>query len=201
MSAPWPCRITADLTQQALPVNATIGFVALAAVVASVAAAPAVNGLLGAGLALLMLAIAVTDARRFIIPNVLTAAGFVLGLVHAGVQVPNMVVEAAAFAALRGAALALAFLALRVIYAWLRGRQGLGLGDVKLAGVAGAWLDWLTIPIAIEIAALAALTIYLLRYHVVGRPIRATSRLPFGLFLAPTIWLCWLLEATLLSPQ
>ena len=35
------------------------------------------------------------------------------------------------------------FFALRYGYARLRGRQGLGLGDVKLAFVAGAWLDWL----------------------------------------------------------
>jgi hypothetical protein len=27
----------------------------------------------------------------------------------------------------------------------------------------------------------------------------ATARLPFGLFLAPAIWLGWLLEATLLG--
>jgi hypothetical protein len=29
--------------------------------------------------------------------------------------------------------------------------------------------------------------------------LRATGRLPFGLFLAPAIWLGWLLDATLLA--
>jgi leader peptidase (prepilin peptidase)/N-methyltransferase len=57
-----------------------------------------------------------------------------------------------------------------------------------------------TIPIAVEIAALAALAVYALRRSMTGRPIRATARLPFGLFFAPAIWLCWLLEATLLAP-
>ena len=42
------------------------------------------------------------------------------------------------------------FLTVRMVYAQVRGRQGLGLGDVKLALVAGAWLDWMMIPIAID---------------------------------------------------
>ena len=101
---------------------------------------------------------------------------------------------------MRGAALALVFLALRNGYARMRGRQGLGLGDVKLAGVAGAWLDWLVMPIAIELAAFAALTGYMLRHVLFRRPISATDRLPFGFFFAPAIWLSWVLETTLLTP-
>ena len=77
---------------------------------------------------------------------------------------------------------------------WLRGREGIGLGDVKLAGVAGAWLDWPIIPIAIEIAAVAALGAYLIRHFCFRRAVRPTTRMPFGLFLAPAIWIGWLLE-------
>jgi leader peptidase (prepilin peptidase)/N-methyltransferase len=54
-------------------------------------------------------------------------------------------------------------------------------------------------PIAIEIAAFAALIIYAVRQFLLGRPISATSRLPFGLFFAPAIWICWLLETILLA--
>jgi leader peptidase (prepilin peptidase)/N-methyltransferase len=72
--------------------------------------------------------------------------------------------------------------------------QGLGLGDVKLAFVAGAWLDWLTIPLAIQLAAFAALSAFLVRQLVSGQSMSATNRMPFGLFLAPAIWICWLLE-------
>jgi leader peptidase (prepilin peptidase)/N-methyltransferase len=107
---------------------------------------------------------------------------------------------AVAMALLRGAVLALSFLALRAAYKRLRGREGLGLGDVKLAGVAGAWLEWMTMPIAIEIAALTALTAYMLRLWLRRRPLRAAGRLPFGLFLAPAIWLSWLLQELLLPP-
>ena len=103
------------------------------------------------------------------------------------------------FVALRGAALALLFFGLREGYRRLRGRDGIGLGDVKLAGVAGAWLSWLAIPIAIEIAALAAIVVFAVRHYVAGRPLDAALKFPFGLFLGPSIWLGWLLDVTLLS--
>jgi leader peptidase (prepilin peptidase) / N-methyltransferase len=91
---------------------------------------------------------------------------------------------------------------LRVGYRGLRRREGLGLGDVKLAVVAGAWLGWLTIPIAVELAALTGLATYLVRRYWLGRALQMTSRLPFGLFFAPAIWLGWLLEsASGLAPR
>jgi leader peptidase (prepilin peptidase)/N-methyltransferase len=177
---------------------APIVAVGVATAAASVAAVPGVAGWLGAGLALIMLAIAAVDARYFIIPDALNAAGLALGLVHAVMVGEGSAIEALALAALRAATLALVFLALRLIYARLRGRQGLGLGDVKLAAVAGAWLGWNAIPVAIEIAAVSALAVYAPRRYLLRRPLRATTRLPFGLFFAPAIWLGWLLDATVL---
>ena len=84
------------------------------------------------------------------------------------------------------------FLAFRAGYRRVRGVEGLGLGDVKLAGVAGVWLDWLDLPIAVEIAAIAALCLALVK-HAGRRGIDPRSRLPFGAFFAPAIWICWLL--------
>jgi leader peptidase (prepilin peptidase)/N-methyltransferase len=169
-------------------------------VAASFIAAPSLDGLFGAGLALLVVAIASFDARSFRIPNELNLAGLALGLVRAALIAPNGAISAIAMALLRGAVLALAFLALRVAYRRLRQREGIGLGDVKLAGVAGAWLDWFTMPVAIEIAALAALLVYLARAHVVRRSARPTDRVPFGLFFAPAVWLGWIIETMQLMP-
>jgi leader peptidase (prepilin peptidase)/N-methyltransferase len=178
---------------------AGLAALAVALALASILAAPGLPGWLGAGLALVVLAIAAIDARFFIIPNELSAAGLALALVNAAILAPNAMGEAVALAALRGAVLALSFLGLRALYRKVRGREGIGLGDVKLAGVAGAWLSWMTIPIAIEIAALSALAVYGLRHYAGGRPLDAALKFPFGLFLAPSIWLCWLLEIVLLS--
>jgi leader peptidase (prepilin peptidase)/N-methyltransferase len=107
---------------------------------------------------------------------------------------------AAGMALLRGAFLALIFFLLRYGYAKWRGRQGLGLGDVKLAFVAGVWLNWITIPLAIQLAALGALSAYLLRQLLSGQSISATNRMPFGLFFAPAIWICWILGTRWLDP-
>ena len=50
----------------------------------SFAASPDWRGAFGAALALLMLAIALSDMRHFIVPDALSASAFVLGLIFAG---------------------------------------------------------------------------------------------------------------------
>jgi leader peptidase (prepilin peptidase)/N-methyltransferase len=189
----------AGRSHQHLIEGGIVGIVALAAVAASLWAAPGLRGALGAALALVMLAISVIDARRFIIPDTLSATALALALINAATQDWQTALAGIEAAVLRAAVLAASFLAIRAAYAWIRGRQGIGLGDVKLAAVAGAWLEWTTIPIAIEIAALAALATVAVRQFARGRPLRALGRLPFGLFLAPAIWLGWLLDATVLA--
>jgi leader peptidase (prepilin peptidase) / N-methyltransferase len=175
---------------------AAIGALGCAVAMASLAAAPSRSGLFGAALGLLMLAIALADARAFVIPDKLTLAAFVFGLVEAACKGFESITENIAGAAMRGAVLAFAFLALREAYWRLRHRQGIGLGDVKLAAVAGVWLDWALIVAAIEIAALAALSTYTARQLIRRRSLSQTAKLPFGLFFAPAIWLCWLINAT-----
>jgi leader peptidase (prepilin peptidase)/N-methyltransferase len=147
-----------------------------------------------------MLAIAVTDWRRFIIPNWLNGLGLALAILHACARDPSMMVAAVLDAAIRAIVLALLFLVVRTLYARFRGRQGLGLGDVKLAAVAGAWLVVDMIAIAVQLAVLSALLGYVLRQWVLQQPISATTRLPFGVFLAPSIWLCWFLQTAWLTP-
>jgi len=163
----------------------------------SVTAAPGARGLLGGTLALVMLAVVLTDLRFFVVPDGLSASAFVLGLIDEILQSADFALGAAVSAILRGAALAAIFFALCAAYRWWRGREGMGLGDVKLAAVAGTWLDWSTIPIAIEIAALSALAVYGFRQWVLSRPLDLTARLPFGAFFAPAVWVGWLLECLL----
>jgi len=167
---------------------------------ASLALSPDLRGAFGAALALLMLAIAVSDLHRFIVPNALTAAAFALALIFAVAFGDAPPAAAVLTALVRAAATALPLLALMLGYEWWRGRPGLGMGDVKLAAVAGAWLDWFTIVGVIEVAALAALAAYGVWRYLLRRPIAATTPLPFGLFLAPAIWGGWVAEV-LLAPH
>jgi leader peptidase (prepilin peptidase) / N-methyltransferase len=176
---------------------ATWAAAGLCAIVISVLTAPGLSGILGAGLALVMIAIAVIDARHFLIPNELVLAGIVLGLAAALAQ-PGRWATNVAGAAGRGLVVALLFLAFRTLYRRLRGREGIGLGDVKLAAVAGAWLGWTAVALAIDIAALSALAAVLLDM-LRGRKFTATTRVPFGLFFAPAIWLAWLVDTTIMQ--
>jgi leader peptidase (prepilin peptidase) / N-methyltransferase len=187
-------KIAPAFTERTVRAKAALVVVAIVVAAASLAVAPLPQGLLGAGLGLLMVAIAVVDARRFIIPNELVIAVLALGFVHASVDETDGILRALAAATLRGAVLGLLFLSLRELYFRWRGREGLGLGDVKLAAAAGVWLDWPAMPIAIEIAALGALGLYVLGHALGRRRIHAATRLPFGLFLAPAVWIAWMLQ-------
>ena len=165
--------------------------------IGSLLTAPGPDGLCGAVLAALMLATAITDADRYIIPNELTAAAAALALLRAGTVGPDAGWEGVLWAAGRGAAVALPLLALMEGYRRWRGRDGLGLGDIKLAAAAGAWLGWVMIFAVLELATLAAIAAYLVSAALRKHPLRGTAFLPFGAFLAPAIWLGWLAEALL----
>jgi leader peptidase (prepilin peptidase) / N-methyltransferase len=165
--------------------------------VLSFAIAPGVEGALGGALGLIMLGVASADSRRFVVPNALTGGAFALGLIHAAATGPDSGFEGALMALSRAALAAGLFMILRVAYRGLRGREGVGLGDVKLAAVAGAWLTLPMLPIAIEIAAITALAAYTLRQRKRVRVLRAVGRVPFGAFLAPAIWFGWVLDTML----
>ena len=177
---------------------AALAAVCLAAMGASLAVAGLAAGLPLAALVPVLAAIAVIDARHFLIPDGLNAAGIALGLAYAALAADD-VAEGLVVAGLRGLLLGLLFLGLRTGYRALRGRDGLGLGDVKLAVLAGVWLEVTAIPLAIEIAALSALLAYALRRRAAGRALRLDGRLPFGLFLAPAVWIAFMIDALLLK--
>jgi len=171
-----------------------LGIALLLSVFASLVTAPGAEGLYGAFLAALMLAIAAHDARHYLIPNELTGAAFALALLRAAAFVPDIGLEALLWPLVRAVVVAAPLLLLMVLYRRWRGRDGLGLGDIKLAAVCGAWLDLATVLAVIELAALLAIAAYAANAALRKRPLRATAFLPFGLFLAPATWIGWLGE-------
>jgi leader peptidase (prepilin peptidase)/N-methyltransferase len=186
--------VTDPAANDAKSVQFALGFALFVSVFASLVTAPGAEGLYGAFLAALMLAIAANDARHYLIPNELTGAALALGLLRAGGFALNTDASVLLWAIIRAAVAAVPLLLLMLAYRRWRGRDGLGLGDVKLAAVCGAWLDLATVAAVIELAALAAIAAYLVNAALRRERLRATALLPFGLFLAPTIWLGWLGE-------
>ena len=134
-----------------------------------------------------LLALGWIDLRHWLLPDVLTLPLLVLGLVITAVFDPGGLAEHA------GAA-ALGYLALRAVaalYRRLRHREGLGQGDAKLLGAAGAWLGIAALPQVVLLAALAALA-GAVGLSLAGVRLRARSALPFGPFLALATWSIWL---------
>lgn len=90
-------------------------------------------------LALGLLAATFIDLEHMYIPDPITIGGAVLGVATASLR------EMAFVDALLGAAVgfAVVWLPFVVIYPKIRGgRAGMGLGDAKLLGLAGAWFGW-----------------------------------------------------------
>lgn len=191
--------MTEDDAHDGIRAPLVLSFAVLVSVFASLLTAPAAEGLYGAFLAALMLAIAANDARHYLIPNELTGAAFALALLRAAAFVPDVGAEALLWPVARAVAVALPLLLLMLAYRYWRGRDGLGLGDVKLAAVCGAWLDLVTVAAVIELAALLAIGAYVANAAVQRKPLRGTAFLPFGLFLAPSIWIGWLGETWYLN--
>jgi leader peptidase (prepilin peptidase)/N-methyltransferase len=179
--------------QHWLPTYASWGAAGLGAAAASIVAASGLAGVFGAALAITMTAIAAIDRRYFIIPDKLLLAGLTFGFLNTAAADMAQLPAALFYSAMRGLLMASLFFALREGYRRLRGREGIGLGDVKLAGVAGVWLNWIGLAVAVDVAALSALAVVVLQ-ALRGRRVTATTAIPFGLFLAPALWVAWLWE-------
>ncbi len=117
------------------------------------------------------------------LPDGLTLPLILAGLAEAAWLEP----EARLDRALGAAAGYAGFRALAWAYRLARGREGLGRGDAKLLAAGGAWVGVYLLGDVILGAALAALAWSVRR----GRP-DPKERLPFGPFLAASIWAVWL---------
>lgn len=140
-----------------------------------------------AGLGWSLLALAVIDARTFILPDALTLPLIAAGLAVAWYLDPAPPLDHVVGAAAGG----LSFWLIAHLYARTRHRQGLGLGDAKLFAAAGAWVSWQGLASVLLTASLGALALVAL-LAAFGGPARASTRVPFGPFLALGLWLTWL---------
>lgn len=160
---------------------------ALAVAAWSIAVLPGWLAWAGAGFGWALLALAVIDARHFLLPDALT-----LPLIPAGLAVAWLAQPAAIADHLIGGLAGAAFFAcVAWIYRRVRNRDGLGWGDVKLLAALGCWAGWQGLPSILLFAAFTGF-VWVLTLRLTGRHLTASSHLPFGPFLCWAGWLVWL---------
>ena len=153
-----------------------------------------IDATFGALLAAVALWVAMVDLDRFEIPDVANLAILGLGVAWS-LQSAGIDREAIAEMVARSLLAAGLLFAVREVYRMLRHREGLGLGDVKLAGAGASWLSWSHIILALLVAAVAAIILVFVRGMLTGERVRAGVAIPFGAFLAPAIWVAWVAQA------
>ena len=136
------------------------------------------RGLAAAIFVLFLLPLAVIDIEHHLLPDVLTLPALVLGLAASAFGLLASPLDGVIGAAL-GAALPLAVI---VVYGWLRGVEGMGLGDVKLLAMIGAFLGWRGALLTLCLGALAGASVGVAL--ILTRRGRMDTELPFGTFLA-----------------
>ncbi len=159
-----------------------------AIVIVSVLMLPWPAAVASAVLGALMIAGADVDARTLLLPDVVTWGAVSGGIIAAAALDPDDPWLAIAAAIARAAGTALALALLQWCYARLRTREGLGFGDVKLAAAVGAWLPLKTIPLCFGLASGGALVAVMLA-RLRGEMVDASTKVPFGAFLCPALWL------------
>ena len=139
-------------------------------------------------LGLLMVAGAEVDARTYLLPNAITWSATACGIAAAPYLDELSPWLAVGDAVLRAAGTAGLLALLRWSYGRIRQTEGLGLGDVKLAAAAGAWLPLEMLPLCFGLAAGGAL-VSVLWARLCGGHIDRAMKIPLGAFLCPALWL------------
>jgi len=118
-----------------------------------------------------------TDLETHRLPNVITLPGIAIGLAF------SLFVPPGWLACLVGAALGAAVLgAIRTGWKRARGVEGMGLGDVKMIAMIGAFLGWRQVWVVLFLSSLVGAAVGLAL--TAGRRRSMQSKLPFGTFLA-----------------
>jgi leader peptidase (prepilin peptidase)/N-methyltransferase len=123
----------------------------------------------------LLLGIALTDGRTYLIPDEFTLGGLGIGL---------LIALASGFQALLGALIGalVGFLVLWVVGAmgkWLLKEEAMGGGDIKMMAMVGAFLGWQGFLLTIFLGALTGTLIFLPL-----KLMRKNRLVPFGVFLS-----------------
>ena len=175
------------LTIVAAAVSAFVGVVAGASLAGpyQLAASTFLAGLMGT--------IAFVDFRELRVPDALNVPGAVGGFVVAILDArwsQSPVLPALGWALLAMILCGGVFFLLREVFFRLRGVEGLGFGDVKLAATGGIWLGWELFAAATTVAAIVAIG-WVAIAATLTQSWPRERKIPFAAFLAPAIWFAW----------
>ena len=136
---------------------------------------PTLEALRGSVLGTILLGIALTDARAYIIPDEFTWGGLALGLLFA------LAVGAQALGqALLGAAVGFGLLWLvGAVGGWVLKQEAMGGGDIKMMAMVGAFVGWQGVFLTIFLGSVVG-TLVFGPLALVGKK----KEVPFGIFLA-----------------
>jgi len=126
----------------------------------------------------LLITLSMIDAEHYLLPDKLTMPGILLGLLLQPLFPAVLLIDA-----IVGAVLGAGILILLInFWYWLRKEEGMGLGDVNMLAMVGAFLGWRGMLITLVGASFLGATVGLLL--IAMQRLGFKSRLPFGVFLA-----------------
>jgi leader peptidase (prepilin peptidase)/N-methyltransferase len=124
-----------------------------------------------------MIALFVIDYQHQILPNVITIPGIVVGILANVLAGPGWI------ASIIGAAVGAGSLyAIAEIYYRVRREEGLGMGDVKMLGMIGAFLGWKLVLLTLVLSSFLGSIVGV--FVLVSRKESLKYAMPFGTFLA-----------------
>jgi leader peptidase (prepilin peptidase)/N-methyltransferase len=151
---------------------------------------PGLEAVRGGVFITLLLGIALTDAREYIIPDEFTIGGLVAGLVFSVAGGGSGVLEAVA-----GGAVGFGLLwAVGAAGTWAFKEEAMGGGDIKMMAMVGAFLGWKGVLLTVFLGALAGSAVFV-PLSLVGRK----KLVPFGVFLSLGAGVTWLLGPAIIS--
>ncbi|HEY1612137.1 MAG TPA: A24 family peptidase [Rhizomicrobium sp.] len=135
-----------------------------------------------------LLLLAAIDWRVQLLPDALSLPLLAAGLITAWFVSPDRLPLGHIVGAVGGF---VTFVLIALIYRYLRGREGMGFGDAKLAAALGAWVSWEGLPSVVLLGSVMGLVLVLGR-AVAGQGSQRGEAIPFGTFLAIGGWIVWL---------
>jgi leader peptidase (prepilin peptidase) / N-methyltransferase len=136
-----------------------------------------------------LIAVSWVDLQRMIIPNLLNAS-----LAMFGIGFSTLVFGREIFWLIaQSAFLFLLLIVFSKTYFYMRGRHGLGGGDIKFLTAATCWVGLAALPWTILIASVSGLGFIILKFTI-GQKTDAATRLPFGPHLSIGLFATWMMR-------